>query len=182
MTATDTESILAPLYEIREPLHAGLSLLPPAAAAVSAGEGWEDPLAAALKFLNEDFVPACIAENFTLLGAVNGIFKSPEAGNVMMHQHDSIKRMVEDLDKVAAAAREIGAVGTLRDPMLALLYGLFAACRVHLDSEETAYFGPIADHLSESQIRILTENLGRISEGQMPSQLAAEEHGEAHSD
>ncbi len=177
MTSTDTESAMKPLWEIRKPLHDGLRLLPTAARAVDIGQGWQEALDAALDFTENSFIPACTAENFTLLGAVNGIFGSPEAANIAMHQHDSMKRMAEDLAKIAEAAEEANSVDEFRAPLLMLLYGLYGAGRVHVDSEETAYFGPIEDHLSESQIRVLTDNLGRITEGQTPARLAAADRG-----
>jgi hypothetical protein len=165
MTATDIETPMSPLLEVRVPLHDGLRTLAAAAEAIDKGADWQAPLDNALAFLQDEFVPACLGENFTLLGAVNGIFRSPEAANVMMHQHDSIRRMVGDLAKVTEAARKAPSLTEFRTPLFMLLYGLYGVGRVHLESEETAYFGPIADHLSESQVRVLSENLVRISAG-----------------
>lgn len=165
MTTTNAETSMSPLLQVRAHLHKGLRTLPTAAEAVDKVDAWETPLDVALAFLENEFVPACNGENFTMLGAVNGIFRSPEAANVMMHQHDSIRRMVEDLSKIVKAARESSSLDEFRTPLLMLLYGLYSVGRVHLESEETAYFGPISDYLSESQVRVLSENLVRISEG-----------------
>ena len=182
MTTTNAGTSMSPLFDVREPLREGLRTLPVAAEAVDVGSAWEAPLDAALSFLEDKFVPACTGENFTMLGAVNGIFGSPEAANVMMHQHDSIRRMVEDLSKIVAAVRDASSLDGFRTPLLMLLYGLYSVGRVHLDSEETAYFGPISDYLSESQVRVLSENLVRISQGSSAPDFGAEDDDDSSSE
>ena len=49
-----------------------------------------------------------------------------------------------------------------------LLYGLYAAARVHLESEDDAYLPLLDEHLSESQVGMVTDNYGRILAGSAP--------------
>lgn len=158
------DRVVAPLRDWRRPLHAGLSSLPAAAEAVAAGDP-ADALRAldrALAYLRGTLLPACDAEEFTLFIAVDGVYGATGAVAVMRAQHQVIAEMTADLEKVVAAARETNdppAYARYLDP---LLYGLYGLARGHLESEDAAYLTVLDEHLSESQVNVIVENLDRI--------------------
>ena len=136
------DRVVAPLRDWRRPLHAGLSSLTAAAEAVAAGDP-ADALRAldrALAYLRGTLLPACDAEEFTLFIAVDGVYGATGAVAVMRAQHQVIAEMTADLEKVVA-------------------YGL---ARGHLESEDAAYLTVLDEHLSESQVNVIVENLDRI--------------------
>jgi hypothetical protein len=90
----------------------------------------------------------------------------------MKAQHRSIAAMVSDLLKVADAARNEGGLENYTRYLLPLLYGLYAAIRVHLESEEDAWLPLLDAHLSESQVGVVVENYGRIIAGGSPADSA----------
>src|SRR3970040_167808 len=72
------DRVIAPLRELRQPLHDGLRYLPAAAAAVTSGDT-KQALAAlsdALAYLQGTLVPLCRSEQFTLFPAVDGVLGS----------------------------------------------------------------------------------------------------------
>ena len=161
------DRVIAPLRELRQPLHDGLRYLPAAAAAVTSGDT-KQALAAlsdALAYLQGTLVPLCRSEQFTLFPAVDGVLGSVGATNVMLAQHQSIAAMVDDLAAVEAAARRDDDIAPYSRYLLPLLYGLYAGVRLHLESEDDAYLSLLDEHLSESQVGVIVDNLTRVAAG-----------------
>lgn len=173
----EEDRVIGPLRQLRQPLHDGLRQLQVAAA----GIGTADPpvsfqaLQAALAFLQETLLEWNRAEEFTLFIAVDGVIGKRGATAVMLAQHEAIKTMVEDLAKVAAAAAEARDIEPFARYLLPLLHGLYAVARTHLEAEDEAYLALLDDHLSESQVGVITDNLARIAtrQGKPPEQRGA---------
>ena len=158
------DRVVGPLRELREPLHEGLRQLLAAARAVDTGNtpAALDAIDGALKYLDEQFLPHCRAEEFTLFPAVDGVIGGSGATDVMIVQHDTLARMASDLRQVADAARtdnDVAAYGKYLEP---LLHGLYALARSHLEAEDTAYVALLDEYLSESQVGVIVENIERI--------------------
>jgi hypothetical protein len=170
----DTDRVVGPLREARRPLFEGIGSLLLAADAVTAAEGRVAlaSLETAAGYLRDTVVPAQAAEDYTMLIAMDGILGQPGATNIIKAQHRSIAAMASDLAKVIDAARGEGDVGQYARYLLPLLYGLYAAIRVHLESEEDAWLPLLDAHLSESQVGVVVENFVRISSGGAPGATA----------
>lgn len=163
----ETDRVVGPLREVRRPLFEGMGTLLLAADAATAAEGRVAfaSLDTALGYLRDVVVPAHRAEDYTMLIAIDGVVGQPGASDIMKAQHRSIAAMADDLAKVAQAARKDGDLTNYTRYLLPLLYGLYAAIRVHLESEEDAWLPLLDTHLSESQIGVIVENFSRITAG-----------------
>lgn len=162
--------VTEPVREFREHLHLGLGRLRSASEAIRTGELKAAPLGVeyALAYLEGLLLPAFKAEEFTLFPAIDGVIGSTGATEVMVAQHRAIEAMVGDLRKVADAATTDGNISEYAGLLLPLLHGLYAAVRMHLESEEDAYLGLLDEHLSESQADVIAKNLFRISTNSVP--------------
>lgn len=164
------DRVIGPLREARRPLHEGLHGLQHAAALVQAGlPGAVPAVETALRYLHETFLTCSRAEEFTLYPAVDGVIGSVGATDVMVVQHGAIGEMADDLAKVLAAAQSDG-MEAYTPYLLALLHGLYAAIRTHLEAEDTVYLALLDDHLSESQVGVVVDNLRRVSQGTLAPQ------------
>jgi hypothetical protein len=83
----------------------------------------------------------------------------------MKAQHRSISAMVDDLARVVEAAHDQSDPRPYRRYLLPLLHGLYALVRAHLESEDDAYLGLLDEQLSESQVRVIVENIQRMVAG-----------------
>jgi Hemerythrin HHE cation binding domain len=162
------DRVVGPLREQRLPLYDGLRQLQQAAAAIGVAENVIAlaALDAAVSYLSGTFVPTSKAEQFTLFIAVDGVIGAVGATHVMVAQHRSIEAMVKDLAKVVDAARTDGDVAAYVRYLQPLLFGLYALIRGHLEAEDDAYLGVLDEHLSESQVGMIVDNIGRIASGQ----------------
>jgi hemerythrin-like domain-containing protein len=160
-----TDRVVAPLRDFRQPLHDGLTTLQVAAAAVGPAETKVAlaALDAAVEFLRDVFVPASSAEEFIFFPTVDGVVGQVGVTAVMAAQHRSLAAMAMDLESVVEASRQDGDTAAYARYLLPLLHGLYAAIRVHLESEDDAYVGLLDDHLSESQVGMLVDNLRRVA-------------------
>jgi len=168
------DRVVGPLREMRENLHGGLSTLQVAASAVTTAEYKfaQAALDAALKYLQEQFLPLSRAEEFTLFIAMDGATGMTDSCQVMKAQHTTIMRMVGDLAQAIEAARTDADFEAYAKYLHPLLYGLYALCRAHLESEDDAYL-PILDAvLSESQVTMIVDNSHRIAAGSLPPEHA----------
>jgi hemerythrin-like domain-containing protein len=159
------DRVVGPLRDARRPLHDGLSALHLAAEAVATAEPAVafKALDRALAFLQRTFLPSCEAEEFTLFIAVDGVYGATGAVAVMRAQHQVMVEMTADLEKVVAAAKpgnDPAAYARLLHP---LLFGLYGLARGHLESEDAAYLTVLDEHLSESQVGVIVDNLDRIA-------------------
>ena len=162
-----TDRVIAPLRESRRPLYDGLGQVHVAAGAVDAAEQRVAlaALAAALAYLQDELLPACRAEEATLFIAVEGALAAVYSTRVMKAQHASIGAMAADLAQVVDAARADGDVAAYRRYLLPLLYGLYALVRAHLEAEDDAYLSLLDEHLSESQVGMIVDNMRRMISG-----------------
>lgn len=159
--------VIDPLRDARRPLHEGLRTIQVAANAVGTAE---EPIAraaieAALEYLTEEFLPTSRAEEFTIFIAMDGVYGTTDSCEVMKAQHASIAAMVDDLERVAKAAEADGDAAAYARYLHPLLHGLYALCRAHLESEDDVYLPLLDESLSESQVGVLVDNLGRIAAG-----------------
>jgi hypothetical protein len=81
----------------------------------------------------------------------------------MKAQHTTIIRMAGDLAQVADAAKASGGLAEYAKFLQPLLFGLYALCRAHLESEDEAYAGLLEAMLSESQQRALAASFSSAS-------------------
>lgn len=166
--AESDDKVVSALRKLRRPFHQDVRTLHQAAQAIQTGQS-DEALAAldmAVDFLRGRFMPHCAAEEFTLLPTVDGVIGESGATNVMAEQHRIIEAMAGDLVKVAQAAHQERDVAAYARLLLPLLYGLYGAIRLHLESEDAAYLELLDEHLSESQADVLVENLERITRQQ----------------
>ncbi|MGE5596625.1 MAG: hemerythrin domain-containing protein [Hyphomicrobiales bacterium] len=162
------DRVIGPLREARQPLHDGLHQLQVAGGAVTTAE-FPIALAAldgAVRYLDGVLLPQCRAEQFTLFPAVDGVIGKRGASLVMEVQHDAIARMTGDLRQVVEAVRTDGDAEGYARYLQPLLYGLYALVRSHLEAEDEGYLSLLDEHLSESQVGVVVENLQRISSNQ----------------
>lgn len=173
-TEPESDRVIGPFRDIRRPLFEGLGSLLLAADAVTAAESRVAfaSLDTAVGYLRDTVVPAQHAEDYTMLIAMDGIIGQPGSSDIIKAQHRSIAAMAGDLAKVAEAARNEGDLSQYARYLLPLLYGLYAALRVHLESEEDAWLPLLDAHLSESQVGVVVENFGRILDGNSPGAQA----------
>lgn len=166
-TDPDADRVIGALREVRRPLFEGMGSLLLAADAVTAAESRVAfaSLDTAAGYLRDVVVPYHHAEDYTMLIAMDGVLGKPGASDIIKAQHRSIAAMVGDLLKVAEAARTDGDLSQYARYLLPLLYGLYAAIRVHLESEEDAWLPMLDSHLSESQVGVVVENFGRMVAG-----------------
>lgn len=158
------DRVVGPLRDARKPLYSGLSTLTSAADAVAAAAPAPalKALDAALAYLNRTLLLTCEAEEFTLFIAVDGVYGATGAVAVMRAQHQVMREMATDLEKVVAAAREAADPGAFAKYLHPLLWGLYGLARGHLESEDAAYLTVLDEHLSESQVGVIVDNLDRI--------------------
>lgn len=144
----------APLRAVRQPLHAGLNTLQVAATAVTTAESRFAlaSLDAALEYLQEQLLPGCRAEEATIFPAVSAALGVTNACHVMRSQHTTMLRMAGDLAQVSQAARASGDLAEYAKYLQPLLFGLYALCRAHLESEDDAYIGLLEAVLSQNQV------------------------------
>jgi len=161
-----SELAASPLRSVREPLHAGLNALQVA----GAGVGTAEPrllfaaLESAQRYLQDEFLPACRAEEATLFGAVDSLLGVANSCHAMKAQHTSIIRMAGDLAQAIEAARANSDADSYAQYLRPLLHGLYALCRVHLESEDEAYIGLLEAVLSSAQVEALAEGYIRAIE------------------
>lgn len=161
-----SDRVIGPLRDARQPLFDGLRRLQHAAVAVLDGlPESREALNEALAYLRNEFIAQSRAEEFTLYPAVDGVIGSAGASDVMAIQHGSIGQMVDDLEKVAEAVRAEADVAAYSHYLLPLLFGLYAAIRTHLEAEDAVYLTLLDEHLSESQVGVIVDNLARVSSG-----------------
>lgn len=155
------------LRHARQPVHDGLQTLHVAARAVSEAEPRLAlaALESALAYVEDVLMPHCKAEEFTLFIAVDGVVGHPGVSDPLGIQHRSLRAMADDLARVAEASRKSGATAPHAAYLLPLLYGLYAAARMHLESEDEAYMPLLGGHFSHSQVEVLVKNLERIASG-----------------
>lgn len=160
------DRVVGPLRELREPLHAGLHQVQVAAGAVSESEPRMAIAAVetAWRYLQEVFVPACIDEHASLFVAVETILNTREALTALRMQHESLTSMVLDLEKVVKAVRDAGSVEEYRRYLLPLLHGLYAAIRVHIESEDDALLSLLDVHLTSEQVEAVCAGLASAAQ------------------
>lgn len=164
----EPDGVTLALRELRAPLLRDTRTLLQAAEAVRSSPPTEAlaAIASAVAYLQQQFLPHCTAEEFTLLPVVDGAIGESGASNVMAEQHRIIATMAADLVKAAEAAQGANDPSAYTRVLLPLLYGLYGAVRLHLESENAAYLDLLDEHLSESQADVLVENLERITRQQ----------------
>ncbi|MCK9520673.1 MAG: hemerythrin domain-containing protein [Dehalococcoidia bacterium] len=164
------DRVVGPLREARRPLHLGLRQLQLAAQAVSEAEPKvaQAAIDAAVAFLDEKLLPQCRAEEFTLFPAVDGVIGRKGATDVMFVQHEALNEMAADLHQVVEAARTDNDVAAYGRYLLPLLHGLYALTRAHLEAEDRAYIALLDEHLSESQVGVIVDNIERIAANRPP--------------
>ncbi len=161
-----TDRVIGPLRVARRPLFEGLQGLQRAASAVqSDAPGALSAIDEARTYLRGTFLALSRAEEFTLYPAVDGVIGSVGATDIMVVQHGSIGEMVDDLERVVEAVRMQGDVAAYAHYLLPLLHGLYAAIRTHLEAEDAVYLALLDEHLSESQVGMVIDNLRRVSAG-----------------
>ena len=168
------DSVIGPLRKARAPLTDGLRQIQLAASGIESAETAVAiaALETAIAYLRNTFLPVAEAEEFTLYIAVDGVLGAVGAADVMKAQHASIAVMTEDLGKVVSAARLDGDVRAYGQYLLPLLHGLYALIRAHLEAEDDVYLPLLDAHLSESQVTMLVDNIGRISDARREDALA----------
>jgi hypothetical protein len=119
---------------------------------------------AALDWLRRSLLPHSYAEEYTLFPAIDGVLGATGTCQPLVAQHAAIGAMVEDLEKVASAARPGADLEAYRRFLLPLLHGIYAVARLHLESEDDAFLGLLDAHLSESQVGVIVDNIARIVE------------------
>jgi hemerythrin-like domain-containing protein len=165
------DRVIRPLRELRARLHSGLQQLHTAAEAVESAEPRVAVAALenARRFTDDILVRHCHAEEFTLFPAVDGVLGVRGACQVMVAQHGSLQAMATDLGKVADATEKAGNIEEYRRYLLPLLHGLYAAARTHLEAEDDAYLSLLDEHLSESQVGVIHDNIERIVNAPPPA-------------
>lgn len=164
MANGEDETTLTALHDLREPLRTGIGLVQAAAAAVSTPEAAIPAIDRVLGYLEREAIASMRAEEFTMYIAVDGAIGLPGATEVMAAQHDAIEAMVDDLRKVRDRLATADDVQHYAVPLHALLYGLYAAIRLHIESEDAAYLPLLASRLSPSQMETVVTNLRRVKE------------------
>ena len=169
-----SDRVVGPLREARAPLTNGLRQLQLAASATGSAETAVAlaSLETAVAYLRNTFLPVAEAEEFTLFIAVDGVLGAVGATDVMKAQHASIAVITEDLGKVVSAARLDNDVQAYAQYLLPLLHGLYALVHAHLEAEDDVYLPLLDAHMSESQITMLVDNIGRISAARREDALA----------
>ncbi len=167
MSKSDTapaDRVVGPLRSARRPLHTGLRQVQQAASGLDA-----DPRVAlaaldtAIHYLRSELAPILHAEEFVLFPAVDGVIGNMGASDIMRAQHAAIVAMIDDLERVVAAARTDGDVQAYQKYLVPLLHGLYAVVRMHLESEEVVWITLLDQHVSESQVQVIIDNLDRVS-------------------
>lgn len=172
MSEPDRDRVVGPLRELRAKLHDGLRQVHVAAEGVESAEPRVALAAAeqASEWARTVLGPYSHAEEFTLFPAVDGVLGTRGACQVMVAQHASLAAMAKDLARVLEAASRAGDVTEYRRYLLALLHGLYAAARAHLEAEDDAYLELLDEHLSESQVGVVVDNIERIATAERAKQ------------
>ncbi|MEX0783844.1 MAG: hemerythrin domain-containing protein [Dehalococcoidia bacterium] len=170
MTEPEGDRVVGPLREMRAKLHDGLRQIHVAAEGVDSAEPRVALAAAerASEYAKTVLGPYSHAEEFTLFPAVDGVLATRGACQVMVAQHASLAAMSKDLERVLEAAARSGDLAEFRRFLLPLLYGLYAAARAHLEAEDDAYLPLLDEHLSESQVVMIVDNMERIAAANQP--------------
>lgn len=156
----DAGAPASPLRQQRDGLHAGLNALQVAASAVTTAEPRFAfaSLEAALRYLQDVLLPGCRAEESTIFVAVDGLMGVVNSCHAMKVQHTTIIRMAGDFAQALEAAKLEGNVEEYVKFLQPLLFGLYALCRAHIESEDDAYIGLLEAMLSEVQVAALAES------------------------
>lgn len=155
-----------PLRYIRDQLHAGLSTLQVAASAVDTAEPRMamKALDAAMNYLRMEFLPMSRAEEAELFRQLDEITGLADSCRVMVAQHTSIIRMAGDLAQSIDAAKAANDISAYAEYLHPLLYGLYALCRVHLESEDEAYLPIIAAAMRQSDVELMVQQMERFAD------------------
>jgi hypothetical protein len=158
------DRVVGGLRELREPLHDGLRKVQVAAGAVSDAEPRMAMAAVetAWQYLEGTFLPACAAEQFSIFLAADAILSKSGSLEVLRLQHDSLRKMITDLGQVVTAMRSANSLEDYARYLLPLLHGLYAAIRVHIESEDDALLPLLDANLSQNQADALCESLQRF--------------------
>ena len=161
------DRVVGGLRELREPLHDGLRKVQVAAGAVSEAEPRMAMAAVetAWQYLEGTFVPACFAEQATLFLAADAIMGKGKPLDILRMQHESLGSMVNDLGKVVVAMRAANSLDDYARYLLPLLHGLYAAIRVHIESEDDALLALLDANLSQGQADALVRRFDRSALG-----------------
>lgn len=161
------DRVVGGLRELREPLHDGLRKIQVAAGAVSDAEPRMAMAAVetAWHYLETTFLPACAAEQATVFVAVEGILGTSGALDPLRKQHDSLRTMTADLGKVVVAMRTANMLADYARYLLPLLHGLYAAIRIHIESEDDTLLPLLDAHLSQAQADALARRFDRSALG-----------------
>lgn len=153
------------LRYLRDQLHAGLSTLQVAASAVDTAEPRMamKALDAAMNYLQKEFLPSSRAEEAQFFQRIDEITGRADSCRVMVAQHTSIIRMAGDLAQSIDAAKAANDIAPYAEYLHALLYGLYALCRVHLESEDEAYLPIIASAITEAEVQLMVREMERIA-------------------
>jgi hemerythrin-like domain-containing protein len=155
-----------PLRYLRDQLHAGLTTLQVAASAVDTAEPRMamKALEAAMHYLQSEFLPMCRAEEAELFRKLDEIAGRPDSCRVMIAQHTSIIRMAGDLAQANDAAKAANDIASYAEYLHPLLYGLYALCRVHLESEDEAYLPVIAAAMTDFEVEDMVQQMQRMAD------------------
>lgn len=164
MAEQNEDRVVGPLRDLRAKLYDGLQQVQIAAKSL---EGAEPRVAlaaldGALAFGERKLIPHLHAEEYTLFPAVDGVQGATGSCQVMVAQHRAIEAMLWDLRQVVDAARKDDDVEAYGRYLMPLVHGLYALTRAHLESEDDVYLALLDEHLSESQVNVIVENLERI--------------------
>jgi hypothetical protein len=155
-----------PLRYVRDLLHGGLSTLQVAASAVDTAEPRMamKALEAAMNYLQTEFLPMCRAEEAELFRKLDEITGRDDSCRVMVAQHTSIIRMAGDLAQAIDAAKAANDIPAYAEYLHPLLYGLYALCRVHLESEDEAYLPMVAAAMRGPEVELMVQQMERIAD------------------
>ena len=162
--------VIEPLRYLREQLHGGLNTLQVAASAVNTAEPRMamKALEGALAYLQEEFLPLSRAEEAQLFVRVSEITGREDFCRAMIAQHTSIIRMAGDLAQTIDAAKAAGDLAEYAQYLHPLLYGLYALCRVHLESEDEAYLPLVAVGMTASDVEAMVQEMERLADEPLP--------------
>jgi len=117
------------------------------------------------EFLTEELLPHARAEEATLYPAVARIVGAPEAAATMIHEHDEIADLVEQLraldPELMAERLDAGEERALRR----ILYGLYTLVKVHFESEELVFLPLLDARLSKEEAKDLFAAMERAAAG-----------------
>jgi iron-sulfur cluster repair protein YtfE (RIC family) len=115
-------------------------------------------VATAYRFLSGQLIPHAEAEDAVLYPAVARVMGTPQATATMSRDHVEVRRMTEDLGRLAAE----GATADLH-ALRRVLYGLYALISVHFAKEEEIYVPLLEEALSAEEADWLFHQLGHVA-------------------